>query len=312
MNYYPFHMGDYATATRHLSWDEDAAYRRLLDAYYTHEKPLPLELRAVYRLVIATTEAQREAVETVLREFFVETPDGWVNRRAEAELAAMREKSKANEQRDEHERDRMRRHRERRAEMFAALRDRGVVPAWDVPMKELQRIHDETCGEPATHLKREQGISGDAPATAIPTPTPTPIVKKENTPLPPKGGEELPGFAAFWAAWPKNDKKSGKGKCLEAWRKAKAEAVTDTVLAHVERMKASPSWTKDAGQFIPMPITYVNQRRWEGAEDTADTLVPQWCRDAGFLSVLEASNARCFAHNATEFRDGKRIQGEFA
>ena len=40
MNYYPFHIGDYLSATRHLSWEEDAAYRRLLDTYYTTEKPV--------------------------------------------------------------------------------------------------------------------------------------------------------------------------------------------------------------------------------------------------------------------------------
>jgi uncharacterized protein YdaU (DUF1376 family) len=92
LNYYPFHIGDYASATRHLSWDEDAAYRRLLDAYYLREGPLPLELRALYRLVSAQSDAQREAVETVLREFFKETPDGWTHGRCDIELAAMRDK----------------------------------------------------------------------------------------------------------------------------------------------------------------------------------------------------------------------------
>ena len=92
MNYYPFHMGDYATATRHLSWDEDAAYRRLLDAYYTREAPLPADMRQVFRLVIASSQEQREAVETVLHEFFEQTEDGWVNRRADREIDAMREK----------------------------------------------------------------------------------------------------------------------------------------------------------------------------------------------------------------------------
>lgn len=92
MNYYPFHIGDYASATRHLSWDEDMAYRRLLDLCYTTEKPLPVEMRSVFRLVMAQTEGQREAVETVLREFFIETTDGWVNARANSEIDAMREK----------------------------------------------------------------------------------------------------------------------------------------------------------------------------------------------------------------------------
>jgi uncharacterized protein YdaU (DUF1376 family) len=92
MNYYPFHIGDYLSATRHLSWEEDAAYRRLLDTYYTTEKPLPVELRAVCRLVLATTDTQREAVQVVLEEFFVLTDGGWINSRADAEIDAMRDK----------------------------------------------------------------------------------------------------------------------------------------------------------------------------------------------------------------------------
>jgi uncharacterized protein YdaU (DUF1376 family) len=98
MNYYPFHIGDYLSATRHLSWAEDAAYRRLLDTYYTTEKALPLELRAVCRLVLATTEEQREAVRVVLDEFFEQTEEGWKNSRADAEIDAMR--GKQQKQRD--------------------------------------------------------------------------------------------------------------------------------------------------------------------------------------------------------------------
>ena len=80
------------SATRHLSWEEDAAFRRLLDTYYTTEKPLPVELRAVCRLVLATTESQREAVRIVLEEFFELMPSGWVNHRADAEIAEMQER----------------------------------------------------------------------------------------------------------------------------------------------------------------------------------------------------------------------------
>ncbi|KGG83025.1 hypothetical protein P245_25675 [Comamonas thiooxydans] len=99
MNYYPFHIGDYLSATRHLSWEEDAAYRRLLDTYYITEKPLPVELRAVCRLVLATTESQREAVEVVLQEFFELTEAGWINRRADAEIATMLDKQEKQRER---------------------------------------------------------------------------------------------------------------------------------------------------------------------------------------------------------------------
>jgi len=93
MNYYPFHIGDYASATRHLTWDEDMAYRRLIDAYYTRETPIPIEKRQAYRLVMATTPEQRQAVDTILEEFFTETPDGWINSRCDEEIAAFKIKS---------------------------------------------------------------------------------------------------------------------------------------------------------------------------------------------------------------------------
>lgn len=93
MNYYPFHIGDYASATRHLTWDEDMAYRRLIDAYYTREAPIPTDTRQAYRLVMATTEGQRIAVDTILNEFFTYTDSGWINSRCDAEIEAFRIKS---------------------------------------------------------------------------------------------------------------------------------------------------------------------------------------------------------------------------
>lgn len=87
MNFYAFNIGDYAGATRHLSWDEDMAYRRMLDAYYSREAPLPLDPRQIYRLVGASDERQREAVNVVLGEFFEQAADGWHNNRADEEIA---------------------------------------------------------------------------------------------------------------------------------------------------------------------------------------------------------------------------------
>lgn len=179
MNFYPFHIGDYASATRHLTWDEDAAYRRMLDVYYTSEAPLPADTKKICRLVVATTKVQRDAVQSVLNDFFECTDAGWVNRRADAEIAAMREKQSGKEEKGAHERDRMKRHRERRASMFEALRAVGIVPKWDTPTSDLQQMFDTHCTEPATPpvtgLQREQVVSGDAPATAIPIPIPLPI-----------------------------------------------------------------------------------------------------------------------------------------
>lgn len=85
------------------------------------------------------------------------------------------------------------------------------------------------------------------------------------------GDTHPPGFARFWLTWPKSPRKESKGECLKAWKKASAESVADAVVAHVERLKSSPGWTKSGGEFVPAPLVYLNQRRWEGAEDDGTT-----------------------------------------
>lgn len=233
MNYFPFHIGDYASATRHLSWDEDCAYRRLLDVYYTQEKAIPKE--RAYRLVVATSKAQREAVDAVLAEFFIETPDGWTHERCEAELDAMRVKQAAQEAKDTHETDRMRRYRERRAAMFDALRVHGIVPAWDLPVKELQRLYDATCNAPetppATHLQREQVVSAESPATAISTNTNTNTSIKEKSASAPSRPEDV--AEQVWKDW------------LQL-RKTKKASVTPTVIAQARKEAAKAQMSLDA------------------------------------------------------------------
>lgn len=94
MNYYPFHIGDYAKKTRHLSWDEDMAYRRLMDVYYLKEGPLPSDKASIYRLVMASSKVQRAAVDVVLKEFFVLAEGGFSNDRCDEELSRWKEKEK--------------------------------------------------------------------------------------------------------------------------------------------------------------------------------------------------------------------------
>ena len=92
MNYVELHIGDYEKATAHLTACEDGIYGRLLRRYYDTEAPLPVDLKAVQRLVRARTRDESEAVDTVLREFFQETPEGWRHGRCDAEIAKFQEK----------------------------------------------------------------------------------------------------------------------------------------------------------------------------------------------------------------------------
>lgn len=90
MNYYPFHLGDYASHTAHLEPMEDLAYRRMLDLCYRTEAPLPTDWREIARLI--RLRDQGPAIETVLSEFFQLTDDGWINKRAAAEIQKMQDK----------------------------------------------------------------------------------------------------------------------------------------------------------------------------------------------------------------------------
>lgn len=92
MNYYEHHIGDFAQATAHLSFVEDAAYSRLLRKYYAEEKPLSADIKAVQRLIGARSREEKEAVATILNEFFVLADDGWHNKRCDSEIARYQDK----------------------------------------------------------------------------------------------------------------------------------------------------------------------------------------------------------------------------
>jgi len=84
MHYYQLNIGDYLSHTKHLDLMEDLAYRRLLDLYYLHERPLNSGIASVARQ-IGMRDHETE-VKTVLEEFFHLSDDGWINHRADKEI----------------------------------------------------------------------------------------------------------------------------------------------------------------------------------------------------------------------------------
>ena len=65
-------------------------------------------------------------------------------------------------------------------------------------------------------------------------------------------------FDAFWQAYPK---KVGKQAALKAFRRVKVPL--ETLLTAIERQKCGSQWSRDGGQYIPNPATWLNQGRWE-------------------------------------------------
>jgi uncharacterized protein YdaU (DUF1376 family) len=91
MHYYQFNIGDYNSHTMHLSEIEDLTYRRLLDWYYLHESPIPLDLNEVSRQI--RMRSHSDCIATVLQEFFERTADGWIHHRANKEIEKVGDKS---------------------------------------------------------------------------------------------------------------------------------------------------------------------------------------------------------------------------
>jgi uncharacterized protein YdaU (DUF1376 family) len=160
LNYYEHHLGDYDSATSHLSWLEDCAYRRLICLYYRTEAALPLDPKQVCRLVRAATKPERDAVLQVLHEFFQQRGDGWHNARCDADIAQFHELEPEREAKRENAKERQRRARERRAELFTALRGHDIVPAYDTTTKALEALLSQVTSR----------VTGAQPATAPVTP----------------------------------------------------------------------------------------------------------------------------------------------
>lgn len=66
------------------------------------------------------------------------------------------------------------------------------------------------------------------------------------------------GFESFWKTYPK---KVGKPSAIKAFKRVQSSL--DDILQNLEIMVVSEAWTKNAGQYVPNPATYLNDRRWE-------------------------------------------------
>jgi len=69
-------------------------------------------------------------------------------------------------------------------------------------------------------------------------------------------------FRRFWEIYPK---KVGKDAAYRAWcKEAKyCSDVQDNIFAALEWQIGQAQWTKDNGQYIPNPATWLNQGRWK-------------------------------------------------
>lgn len=77
-------INDYLQSAAHLTLLEHGVYNRLLDVYYTTEKPI--KDKDKYRCIGANSPAEKKAVDVVLEDFFERAGDVWRQKRCDEEI----------------------------------------------------------------------------------------------------------------------------------------------------------------------------------------------------------------------------------
>lgn len=85
MHYYEFNIGDYRRRTTHLTPIEHYIYRTLLDWYFLDEKPLKANMDYLLR-ILALPKRNKEQVQNVLNDFFIEVDGFYHNKRVDEML----------------------------------------------------------------------------------------------------------------------------------------------------------------------------------------------------------------------------------
>ncbi len=70
-----------------------------------------------------------------------------------------------------------------------------------------------------------------------------------------------PLFNRFWEAYPKKVAKEVARKAFE--KVSPDEVLLAVILKAIDAQKSTAQWTRDGGQYIPNPATWLNQERWE-------------------------------------------------
>jgi hypothetical protein len=108
----------------------------------------------------------------------------------------------------------------------------------------------------------EQAMLNDASALALASATAIATKNKEQKHSSSPGGDGVRlTFDAFWRAYPR---KVGKGAAVKAWSKIKPnDELQQKILTAIEAQKKTDQWSRDGGQYIPHPATWLNAARWD-------------------------------------------------
>jgi hypothetical protein len=145
---------------------------------------------------------------------------------------------------------------------FFQLQDDG----WHNERADAEIAKYKSFGEAGKRGAAKRWGNREANGEATSPPNPTPIATNNHKP---KTNKPIPvGFEEFWKAYPR---KIAKPQAEKAWAKiCPDEELNKRIHKALSVAKQSKDWTKDGGQYIPYPATWLNQNRWEDEHGTSE------------------------------------------
>jgi len=269
MNTYPHHIGDFNTATRHLSRLERGLYRDMLDMYYDAETALDgSDFGLLARRLLCRSDDELAALQFLLDEYFELQDDGrYIQARCEREIEFYRQRQVGNDEVKQNVTLRKQQSRARRSAIFSALRSKGLAPSFNAKMVDLLamcREHGVTVTDNGAH------VSGGEHVTAHVTACHGDVTVNQNqnqnhinTPQPPRGGE-CDGLAIA-------SELQGYFPELRRTRTAEVASLIDSLVAggavSVDQLltaaaSQSATLSKDDGKACPAVLRWLRESRW--------------------------------------------------
>ncbi len=140
MKFWSFFGERWLAKTYHLTMTQECIYFRLVNWAMINERPLPASLRDCAAIARCTTSAHREALQFVLENYWVLTPDGWHQGMVDETLEKWKSSIPQVLRTTVSSRVRNTKLRNDRLQMFVALREIGVFPPVNAGTATLRQL----------------------------------------------------------------------------------------------------------------------------------------------------------------------------
>ncbi len=112
-------------------------------------------------------------------------------------------------------------------------------------------------------------------------------------------------FDEFWRAYPR---KTAKVDAQKKWKKlSPSSELVETIILDVQAREKSEQWTKENGDFIPYPSTYIHQKRWMDEPEKEKKQTKNYSKSGSYNDRTATSSAI----GAAIFAPSRRRQDSF-